>query len=236
MTPDEFRYWSMARGVRVPRPFHMKVSHPTGTMKEAPALLTQPGTVPNTWMRGIEMTDRICSVEGCDLKVQARGVCNPHYKRLRRAGELELLPKLTERERFWAKVNKTETCWLWTATNDGHGYGAFNTASRRSPVKAHRFAYEDLVGPIPEGMQLDHLCRTPLCVNPAHLEPVTHAENMRRGNGWSGTKFRQTHCVHGHPFDEENTYVWSDGRGHTRRYCRTCAKRRESERVRDRSR
>ena len=79
-------------------------------------------------------------------------------------------------ERFWAKVDKTETCWLWTAQLDRHGYGRFwFTDSLRA---AHRVAYELEVGPIPAGMEIDHACHTPACVKPTHLRPVTKKQNM----------------------------------------------------------
>jgi hypothetical protein len=111
--------------------------------------------------------------------------------------------------RFWPKVDKTETCWLWTAGRSDTGYGTFSVG-QGVKVGAHRWAYEALVGPVPEGLQLDHLCRVRHCVNPAHLEPVTQRENMRRGAGhppFTGARERAaTHCPHGHPYDEENTY------------------------------
>jgi hypothetical protein len=84
-------------------------------------------------------------------------------------------------ERFWPKVCKTETCWLWTAFKNRDGYGRFN-AGGNQPVLVHRFAYELLVGPIAEGLELDHLCRVRACVRPEHLEPVPHRENLRRGS------------------------------------------------------
>ena len=84
-------------------------------------------------------------------------------------------------ERFWSKVNKTDTCWIWTAAKNQDGHGRFRHGRL---VLAHRFAYELLVGPIPKGLDLDHLCQNPACVNPAHLEPVTRKENTRRY--WSG--------------------------------------------------
>ena len=82
-------------------------------------------------------------------------------------------------ERFWAKVRKTDGCWLWTGSHNGLGYGTIRSVGRKMYV--HRYSYELLVGPIPAGLELDHLCRVPGCVNPDHLEPVTHAENLRRG-------------------------------------------------------
>ncbi len=74
-----------------------------------------------------------------------------------------------------------EPCWLWTMSLDGRGYGQMWDREKRTRVTAHRFLYEHIVGPVPEGLDLDHLCRVRHCVNPAHLEPVTRAENVRRG-------------------------------------------------------
>ncbi len=113
-------------------------------------------------------------------------------------------------ERFWPKVNKSEDCWLWTAAKT-KGYGVIGVG--KSLHYAHRIAYELLVGPIPEGMELDHLCRTPACVRPSHLEPVTHATNLRRG--YWGAK---THCPQGHVYDEGNTKLSANGW----RLCRIC--------------
>lgn len=80
-------------------------------------------------------------------------------------------------ERFWEKVNKTKTCWLWIACKNKAGYGSFNGGEY-----AHRFSYEELVGEIPKGLQIDHLCRVRHCVNPKHLEAVTNQVNGQRGN------------------------------------------------------
>jgi hypothetical protein len=120
-------------------------------------------------------------------------------------------------ERFWSKVDDSggpEACWLWTSALV-QGYGKFRL--NRRFVGAHRLSYELLVGPIPEGLTLDHLCRTPACVNPAHLEPVTMRENLLRSGNPCAINATKTHCVRGHPLEGDNI-VWSK----TGRACRTC--------------
>lgn len=131
-------------------------------------------------------------------------------------------PRIAVEERFWRKVNKTSTCWLWTGTCP-LGYGQF-TIRAGIKVKAHRFAYEALIGPIPDGMELDHLCRVKNCVNPGHLEPVTAQENIRRGVPFRASRLK-TQCVNGHPYTEETTSWW-----HGRRHCRVCHRISESNR------
>ena len=115
-------------------------------------------------------------------------------------------------EKFWSQVEKTDGCWLWTGTLGRGGYG------RWKRIYVHRTSYEMLVGPIPEGLSLDHLCRVRNCVNPDHLEPVTHRENVLRGTGPTSVNATKTHCVHGHPFDAVNTIIRSNGD----RDCREC--------------
>jgi hypothetical protein len=109
-------------------------------------------------------------------------------------------------EQFWRHVQKTGSCWLWTGTTAAHGYGQMRRGGRTLP--AHRVSYELLVGPIPPGLHIDHLCRVRACVNPAHLEAVTQKENNRRAHA-----VRKI-CRHGHPLDgvRPNGY----------RYCREC--------------
>lgn len=125
-------------------------------------------------------------------------------------------------ERFWAKVDRTADCWLWTASCQPSGYGQFRVPG--GTLLAHRVAYELAVGPIPAGLHLDHLCRVRRCVNPAHLEPVTNQENARRGDSPQTVNANKTHCRHGHAYDAGNTYVRPDGRG---RGCLACRRSRQ---------
>lgn len=107
-------------------------------------------------------------------------------------------------------------CWIWTGTRDRHGYGRFFIHGVKRG--AHQFSYERTHGGVPNGLELDHLCQTPCCVNPSHLEAVTHAENMRRSLNCGGkVNAAKTRCIRGHEFNEENTRV---RRG--RRICRAC--------------
>ena len=120
-------------------------------------------------------------------------------------------------ERFWSKVEKTNSCWFWKGPLHS-GYGKLG--SNNMGVLAHRFSYELLIGPIPKGLEIDHLCRNKSCVNPEHLEPVTHRENTRRGNTGAHNAMK-THCKHGHEFSKENTVYQTCGSNLMRR-CRTC--------------
>lgn len=125
--------------------------------------------------------------------------------------------------RFWAKVDNSQgpdACWLWTAYVGTHGYGRFKLAGRMEA--AHRVSILLTTGAWPTpGMDVDHLCRVTACVNPAHLEVVTHQENNRRGIAGQVNADRQravTHCPQGHPYDADNTALRRDGR----RRCKAC--------------
>ena len=117
---------------------------------------------------------RICEHDGCNRKHYAKGMCESCYRRELRKPRLK--PKLSAEERLWAKVKKTDTCWIWTGVPNSAGYGTISVNKR--PMLTHRFAYELLVGEIPEGLQLDHQCHVLTCVNPNHLKPVDTKRNM----------------------------------------------------------
>jgi hypothetical protein len=179
------------------------------------------------------MAKGICSIEGCDDPVKTRDWCGKHYHRWQRHGNpLEVasggVAARDSAERFWEKVNKDGPipehapllgqCWMWMASLDAYGYGQFK------PTKAHRFAYEQIVGPIGD-LSIDHLCRVRACVNPAHMEPVTRGENVLRGEGVAAQYARRTHCKYGHAFDLLNTHINKQGT----RLCRACNRRRARE-------
>lgn len=181
------------------------------------------------------MSERICIVDGCegsaDVPGTARGYCRPHYNRWQRYGDplagkpprprkVPGLPKgASAADRFWSKVEKTDTCWLWLGALDTQGYGQFHADGRRH--KAHRFAWRLAGRSLDGALVLDHMCRTRRCVRPDHLEQVANKTNVLRGVGAAAMNARKTHCPSGHPYDEDNTYVYI-WRGAPVRICRAC--------------
>lgn len=109
-------------------------------------------------------------------------------------------------------------CWIWQgALSRGYGY--------HNHEPAYRTNYVERFGPVPEGLELDHLCRVTACVNPDHLEPVTHRENILRSSAPMAKQAKQTHCIHGHPLSGDNLYTTKQGK----RHCKTCTNRRGNE-------
>ena len=147
---------------------------------------------------------------------------------------LPYLPNPKFEKRFWSKVELPDCgygCWLWKGTiNPVTGYGAISITcelKKHKGLSPHRVAYELIKGPIPVGLDLDHLCRNPPCVNPAHLEPVTRKENLLRGVGTFQAQYGlRTHCAKGHPLSGENLRIgWAQIRDAPRysfRICLTC--------------
>ena len=125
----------------------------------------------------------------------------------------------TIKERFWEKVDKTDTCWNWTASKRGKVYGGFQYKGKLR--LAHRVVYEMYRGVIPVGLEIDHLCNNTICVNPDHLEVVTPRENTLRSNNPTAINARKTSCIHNHPLSGDNLYTHPNGG----RGCRACSSR-----------
>lgn len=180
-----------------------------------------------------------CSVPDCQFPSRHRGWCVNHYARWRRYGDPEGItncsPLWTPEERFVKlhEVGDPEDCWEWQGPISSPGYAVLNLGKRHVPegvrpwVYAHRYSWEFYMGPIPEGLQVDHVCFNKRCVNPNHLDPVTPRENTRRAKhlalatqaqNFAHLAFR-THCPNGHELTVENT--WYRGDSKTKR-CRTC--------------
>lgn len=171
---------------------------------------------------GAQLPPHPCSVEGCERRAESRGWCSSHYTQWRTGREISGPFTETEVDRFWLKVNRDGPvsehrpdlgrCWLWTNVLDSKGYGRWSPSKHTIDEQmAHRRAYVLFIGPIPDGLELDHLCRVRNCVNPSHLEPVTHRENSLRGFSPFAINARKTHCINGHEFTPENTEITPDG-------------------------
>lgn len=176
----------------------------------------------------------ICSVSGCERFAKTRTWCATHYSRWLRTGTPEDGERsLPLAERFWVKVQfdgpipvyapHLGPCWLWRR-GKSNGYGVFNPSGQS--VGAHVWSYQFCGGVIPEGFELDHLCRVPACVRVDHLEAVPPRINVLRGIGPTAVNAQATHCPAGHPLDAANTYVIPKTGS---RDCRLCA----ADRLRD---
>jgi len=173
-------------------------------------------------VKGDDVSDITCSVDGCTTAVIARGFCSLHWKRWRKGSDLlaprQILWRPTNEERLLARMVRAESgCWEWTGSSSNiYGHGCLMIAGKSH--RAHRLAYETWVGPIPEGLTIDHLCRNPPCINPEHLEPVTNAENIRR----AAAANLKEHCKRGHLRSENDRFTKQGWR-----YCGQCTRERD---------
>lgn len=179
------------------------------------------------------VTEFTCAVEGCGRRVPSSRVCGMHRERMRLTGTYADPYRPTREEALWARVEKSDSCWHWTGSINHQGYGVFTFDDTQS--YAHRSVYELVVGPIPDGYVLDHVCHSVdtscvegsdcphrRCCNPGHLEPVTAGTNCERAAA------RRLTCRRGHPWVQANIYIRRNGS----RGCRAC-RLRHGQRVAD---
>jgi hypothetical protein len=160
----------------------------------------------------MSITKPPCSIDGCDAISLNRGLCSHHLYRDRRIAKgLAVFP---DRWQDRIVIDPDTGCWNCTSGRDGDGY------PKLKGIQASRFVWQEMVGPIPEGAVLDHIvCRNRACVNPEHLRVVTPRVNtLENSEGPAAKNAAKTHCVHGHDFTAENTYITPEGR----RQCRIC--------------
>ena len=139
------------------------------------------------------------------------------------------------REKLMKRIEKTDSCWNWLAYVTPTGYGVFTSriSGKLENRRAHRAVYELLVGKVPDGLQLDHLCRNRKCVNPEHLEPVTQKENLLRGIGFGAINSKKKKCPKGHKYTKENTYVYPNNKWRNCKICRRVNNKARKERLKN---
>lgn len=165
-----------------------------------------------------------CDADGCNSLVTLKGshgYCPRHARRYTLTGDPLGDTATPPREKFmWhVRVDENIGCWIWTGSKNERGYGRIRRNGKIH--RAHRYAYELFRGPIPDGLVIDHLCRVHSCVNPWHLEPVSNEENLERGWGRRIKTDWIDHCINGHEYTPENTYINPLGR----KICRSCMDR-----------
>lgn len=151
-------------------------------------------------------TGPTCAEQHCTAPSHKRGWCTSHWP-----------PTIEQRFHSFIDVQADTDCWTWTGAAELYGKFKMNGQTRR----AHRVSYELHIGPIPDGLEIDHTCGNTLCVNPDHLEATTKPENIHRSNGAGAHNGRKTHCPRGHEYTPENTYRWPGAPGSSRQ-CRAC--------------
>ncbi len=187
-------------------------------------------------------TMNLCVVGGCGNPLRARGFCNKHWIRWRNGYPLtaKSAQEKTPEEKFWESTDKRteEECWPWVGSTRGNDRWKYGIIWMNGKLEsAHRFSWVLFNGAIPalkdadsRGTCILHKCDNPLCVNPKHLFPGTHKDNMRDklAKNRDGNK-NKTHCPHGHAYTDENTYI-AKQRGKRMRHCKTCHRIREANR------
>lgn len=174
-----------------------------------------------------------CTVESCDreTRTKASPYCEKHYSRWKRHGDPEIVLKdhtpAVERWKTNYDYDNRTGCWIWRGPFT-RGYG-FIQEGRKKRHMAHRFVYEQVIGKIPDDVELDHKCRNEACINPWHMDPKTHLINVRRGDAGIKNAAKEQ-CDHGHEFTPENTRIQSSGG----RECCACRRRINREYMRKR--